>query len=1052
MGKNGNNVRIGLCVIMKDESHIVTELLNSVHKYIDYWIFSDTGSSDNSVQIVEDFFREKGIPGEMHHDKWVNFGHNRSKLLKYSWGHTQFDYAFVLDCDDVVTGNLVFPSKMNEPSYSIQLGQFNTFKREQIFSTKYNWEYRGIIHEFPVLPGKKHNRQSTLIPGNYYIEARCMGDRSKDPQKFLKDAKLCEKGITEDPEYADRYTFYAAQCYFDYGDFETAIKYYKMRIEIGGWIEEVYTSYSRLAQCYDKLGYSKDRVKKAYMTAFKAHPARAEPLYELAKICNAEGNFQMAYNYAVKASKIPYPGYHALFSIKAVYDFMIPGEIVSASANMGNYREAMDVACRTLRNTRHLMNESAVTFFERYKAECVGKLLSAPNKGIDAPEKAISEITTHLKSPFVKTRVSFVVDATDNQDKIQETVNSFMTCCEDFREIGRYYVIGEIPTTGVPAFFKSIANLDAVDTAFMIYVPAGWIFYEKRPYVGDCTSIIKEASQGECAQILFNRYYTTSITDFTSKSSWVETKSAANGGYYTAEYIEPDTDEYAKFVEKQAPNTVYVSVNSPPRVANFPSYGRSRLMRESFANPGVTVKIACLNSIACEPVGIDINDFTNPPYRECIVTTLDGYYFMQGRDSHGGDLGYYPSKTLGELKEMADASPEILCFNSLGYVKNKMAPLDKFINLSGKGAGLYIKKHVMNNLMASISTENITGVGAAGAPQEAEPTAAAAATANSAQQVLANPVTKGEFDYYPEYDFGDYDYKHMPELTEQELLEEAENDPMCMAFNSRGWFKYFVSPDISTWTRRQGSDINFYVRKSAMNTIMESQRVSGEAHAVVDTYTVAFWHNDPKNFTTLNYLAVKSAVALNAGCKVVVYSAQSSDFIDGVDQGLKEMGVKFETVSGFSEYLEEVVQQKVCVGLETNCVLHKSLAEIMGNRIGVSPGLLPVICNGTGQGGYLADLAQLYKQEEEREIKVGGIKIDAELRKKLARKHFNSVRNIGSDMFAPNVSHFEGPADNVEERLSKYAGTLAVTFSDAAQFELLSSTEVFMKLFGQLLF
>ena len=50
-----------LNMIVKDESHIIKKtLINLCEKFkFDYWVISDTGSSDNTVEIIENFFKEK---------------------------------------------------------------------------------------------------------------------------------------------------------------------------------------------------------------------------------------------------------------------------------------------------------------------------------------------------------------------------------------------------------------------------------------------------------------------------------------------------------------------------------------------------------------------------------------------------------------------------------------------------------------------------------------------------------------------------------------------------------------------------------------------------------------------------------------------------------------------------------------------------------------------------------------------------------------------------------------------------------------------------------
>ena len=72
-------------MIVKNEAHIILETLNSVKKYIDYWVISDTGSTDGTQTVIKEFFEKENIKGELYNDKWENFGHNRTKALEHAY-------------------------------------------------------------------------------------------------------------------------------------------------------------------------------------------------------------------------------------------------------------------------------------------------------------------------------------------------------------------------------------------------------------------------------------------------------------------------------------------------------------------------------------------------------------------------------------------------------------------------------------------------------------------------------------------------------------------------------------------------------------------------------------------------------------------------------------------------------------------------------------------------------------------------------------------------------------------------------------------------------
>jgi glycosyltransferase involved in cell wall biosynthesis len=90
-------------MIVKNESKIILRLLESVYKIIDAFCICDTGSDDDTPDVIKNFFKKKNIPGYVSKKKFVNFGFNRNfSLDKCRMLYEDYDYILLLDADMIV--------------------------------------------------------------------------------------------------------------------------------------------------------------------------------------------------------------------------------------------------------------------------------------------------------------------------------------------------------------------------------------------------------------------------------------------------------------------------------------------------------------------------------------------------------------------------------------------------------------------------------------------------------------------------------------------------------------------------------------------------------------------------------------------------------------------------------------------------------------------------------------------------------------------------------------------------------------------------------------
>lgn len=264
-------------MIVKNESHIIKKTLTNIIKYVklDYWVICDTGSSDNTIEIIKTFFDDLNIPGEIHNNKWKDFSYNRNKALEIAFNKT--DYILLFDGDDEIHGNFKIPD-LKKDSYSVKFGGGYNYNRICIINNRKKWKYFGVLHE--IIISQENNSTSEIIKGDYYFISGRKGSRNNNPDKYLDDANVLEKAYHDETAewLKNRYAFYCAQSYKDSSLYKKALYWYKKTIEVECWeqekfyacimiarIEEIHNNISEsIAYNLKSLSYDKNRWEGIY--------------------------------------------------------------------------------------------------------------------------------------------------------------------------------------------------------------------------------------------------------------------------------------------------------------------------------------------------------------------------------------------------------------------------------------------------------------------------------------------------------------------------------------------------------------------------------------------------------------------------------------------------------------------------------------------------------------------------------------------------------------------------------------------------------------------
>jgi len=336
---------ICLNMIVRNEAHIVREVLDAVSPHIATWVIVDTGSSDGTQDVIRDHMAGLGIPGELHERPWRDFGHNRSEALTLAQGHG--DYIWIVDADDLVVGTPDFDG-LSADTYSLRYGTGFSYWRRQLFRDGMPWRYEGVVHEYPACDDPYVEKR---LAGNYHIDSRRLGGRNLDPKKYERDRDLLLAEVDRDPDDV-RSVFYLAQSYFDLGDYGSARYWYARRAEMGDFPEEVFYSLHRVAESMSHLGAPWPQVQDAYLRAWEFRPTRAEPLYAIAHHYRTEQRHQLGYVFAERAAQIPLPEDDVLFVNADIYTWRTLDEQAVCASWIGKIGEAFALFQRLLTDGR----------------------------------------------------------------------------------------------------------------------------------------------------------------------------------------------------------------------------------------------------------------------------------------------------------------------------------------------------------------------------------------------------------------------------------------------------------------------------------------------------------------------------------------------------------------------------------------------------------------------------------------------------------------------------------------------------------------------------
>ncbi|MDD4930891.1 MAG: glycosyltransferase [Candidatus Colwellbacteria bacterium] len=343
---------LALVMMVKNENKRIVVSLDSVKGIVDKFVIMDTGSEDNTVEIIKTYcdknkielhLLEKSFPPPFH------YSNARNVVLDFADDKAEF--LLLLDCNDELKDGpnirrFVDSYEGRSTAFHICQEWWNGISLDKYYNirllkAKNGWRYKGAIHEYisnPICDNDvnkiKTDEMVSRVFGFTLYQDRTMDD-DKSFKRFARDEEVLEAEYQDNIKLVkdgkilkqdSRTVFYYGQTCMCLGKNEKAYRLYRERSELEGFTEERYHAYYRCGEISRVLKHNWEEsfmwYHKAYEYSAKMFDVpRAEPLYRISEYYR-EKCIEISYMNLKRCCELKYPESAILFVDRRIYDYL----------------------------------------------------------------------------------------------------------------------------------------------------------------------------------------------------------------------------------------------------------------------------------------------------------------------------------------------------------------------------------------------------------------------------------------------------------------------------------------------------------------------------------------------------------------------------------------------------------------------------------------------------------------------------------------------------------------------------------------------------------
>ena len=321
---------VGVLMMLKNEEESIKVSLNSIKKYFNTVIILDTGSTDNTIKVIQEICKKNNLKLYLKETTFKSFPESRNDALEFAESVKEIEYLVMMDAADEFQ-----TEKSKKEIHKI----INDIPKHSIYGiVTQKWLYKNDLDlhcdirfvrnhkncrydiKYPVHERFKDAGDNNIVNLNdiFLLYQNRNKYAISTEKRYQKDIELLLKA-----EPNKRNLYFLAQSYMSIDDFENGFKYNLKSYETTGNndADEKFTLV-RIGFCAIQTNKSKDIIFKYLLKAIECDEPPVDAFIYILKYCIDHKIQQEALPYIKQLSKLEKPKSNMTLVNNNFYDYL----------------------------------------------------------------------------------------------------------------------------------------------------------------------------------------------------------------------------------------------------------------------------------------------------------------------------------------------------------------------------------------------------------------------------------------------------------------------------------------------------------------------------------------------------------------------------------------------------------------------------------------------------------------------------------------------------------------------------------------------------------